>query len=138
PPRMLKPDQDTDRWAIIQGKPAGQGAGAIINPAPLPAALGRFGHPWRVPVTRDWRSPQRMPFLGQSTVGISMAKNTRPSARAAAVKERAQVKNPVTNRYVKIDTNTGRIVDQKQTLGPYKGIKDLTRKRYIDPISAPT
>lgn len=46
-----------------------------------------------------------------------------------AVKERVQAKNPITNRYVKIDTTTGRIVDQKKTPGPYKGIKDLTRKK---------
>jgi hypothetical protein len=39
------------------------------------------------------------------------------------------VKNPVTNRYVKIDTNTGRIVDQKKSPGPYKGVKDITRNR---------
>jgi len=56
-----------------------------------------------------------------------MAKNTGQSSRIGAVKERAQVKNPVTGRYVKIDTSTGRIVDQKKSPGPYKGIKDVTR-----------
>jgi hypothetical protein len=58
-----------------------------------------------------------------------MSKNTVQSSRIGAVKERVQAKNPITNRYVKIDTTTGRIVDQKKTPGPYKGIKDLTRKK---------
>jgi hypothetical protein len=58
-----------------------------------------------------------------------MGKNTGQSSRMGAVKERVQAKNPITNRYVKIDTTTGRIVDQKKTPGPYKGIKDLTRKK---------
>jgi len=58
-----------------------------------------------------------------------MSKNTGQSSRMGAVKDRAQAKNPITNRYVKIDTTTGRIVDQKKTPGPYKGIKDLTRKK---------
>jgi hypothetical protein len=57
-----------------------------------------------------------------------MAKNTGDSYHEGAVKERAQAKNPVTNRYVKIDTRTGRIVDQKKSPGPYKGIRDITRK----------
>jgi hypothetical protein len=58
-----------------------------------------------------------------------MGKNTGQSSRMGAIKERVQAKNPITNRYVKIDTTTGRIVDQKKTPGPYKGIKDLTRKK---------
>ena len=55
-----------------------------------------------------------------------MSKNTGNSTQVGAVKERAQAKNPVTNRYVKIDTTTGRIVDQKKSPGPYKGIRDVT------------
>jgi len=58
-----------------------------------------------------------------------MSKNTGQSGRIGAVKERVQAKNPITNRYVTIDTTTGRIVDQKKTPGPYKGIKDITRKK---------
>ena len=58
-----------------------------------------------------------------------MGKNTGQSNRSGAVKSRVQTMNPVTNRYVKIDTDTGRIVDQKKSPGPYKGIKDLTRKK---------
>jgi hypothetical protein len=55
-----------------------------------------------------------------------MSKNTGSSGRIGALKERAQAKNPVTDRYVKIDTSTGRIIDQKKTAGPYKGIRDVT------------
>lgn len=58
-----------------------------------------------------------------------MAKNTGRSSRTGAVKERAQAKNPVTGRYVKIDTSTGRIIDHKKTPGPYKGVKVVNRKK---------
>lgn len=51
-----------------------------------------------------------------------MAKNTGSEARKGAVKERVQIKNPLTGRWVKIDTRTGRIVSHKATPGPYKGI----------------
>jgi hypothetical protein len=56
-----------------------------------------------------------------------VGKNTGQDRRVGAVKERAQLKNPITERYVKIDTSTGRILEQKKTPGPYKGIKDLTK-----------
>ncbi len=58
-----------------------------------------------------------------------MAKNTGQSSRAGAVKGRAQAQNPVTGRYVKIDTDTGRIVDHKKTPGPYKGIRDISQNK---------
>jgi len=45
------------------------------------------------------------------------------AASTSKIKSRVQVKNPVTERWVKIDTTTGRIVDHKKTPGPYKGIK---------------
>jgi glutamate dehydrogenase/leucine dehydrogenase len=53
-----------------------------------------------------------------------LAKNTGDGTRKGAVKERVQALNPVTKRYVKIDTNTGRIVDHKKTAGPYKGVRE--------------
>ena len=56
-----------------------------------------------------------------------MATNTGQSRRKGAVKNRVQVMNPVTERFVKIDTTTGRIVDTKKTRGPYKGVRDVTR-----------
>lgn len=58
-----------------------------------------------------------------------MAKNTGDSHRKGSVTGRVQVKNPVTKRYVKIDTSTGRIIDHKKTSGPYKGVRDITRKK---------
>jgi hypothetical protein len=51
-----------------------------------------------------------------------MAKQS-SKGRSGAVKHRVQVKNPVTNRWVKIDTTSGRIVDHKKTPGPYKGVR---------------
>lgn len=51
-----------------------------------------------------------------------MATQTK-KGRTGAVKGRVQVQNPVTNRWVKIDTNSGRIVDHKKSPGPYKGVR---------------
>jgi len=48
-----------------------------------------------------------------------------PSRRLDTV----QVRNPITERYVKVDTRTGRILAHKKSPGPYKGIKELTRKK---------
>lgn len=53
-----------------------------------------------------------------------MAKNTGDGTRKGAVKGRVQALNPVTRRYVKIDTDTGRIIDHKKSAGPYKGIRE--------------
>ena len=57
-----------------------------------------------------------------------MAKNTGDGSRKGAVRERVQALNPVTKRFIKIDTNTGRIIDQKKTEGPYKGIRTVAPK----------
>ena len=35
---------------------------------------------------------------------------------------RVQVRNPIIDRWVKVDTHTGHIVDTKKSPGPYKGI----------------
>lgn len=61
--------------------------------------------------------------------GDSVAKNTGDGSRKGAVKERVQALNPVTKRYVKIDTSTGRIIDHKKTAGPYKGIREAKPKK---------
>jgi hypothetical protein len=55
-----------------------------------------------------------------------LAKNTDEGFRRGAVKDRVQALNPVTKRYVKIDTTSGRIIDQKKTAGPYKGIREVS------------
>lgn len=52
-----------------------------------------------------------------------MATNTNSGHRKGAVSNRVQVLNPVTKRWVKLDTKTGRIVDHKRTPGPYKGVR---------------
>jgi hypothetical protein len=45
-----------------------------------------------------------------------------------AKKDIVQVKNPKTDRYVKIDRDEGKIISQKKSEGPYKGIP-IARKR---------
>jgi len=52
-----------------------------------------------------------------------MATNTDKGSRKGAVSGRVQVLNPRTDRWIKLDTATGRILDQKKSNGPYKGIK---------------
>ncbi len=45
-----------------------------------------------------------------------------------AKKDIVQVKNPKTDRYVKIDRDEGKIISHKKSEGPYKGIP-IARKR---------
>lgn len=52
-----------------------------------------------------------------------MAKNTHDGYRRRAVDNRSQVFNPVTNQWVKRDTNTGRFMDVKQDGKPFKGVR---------------
>lgn len=51
-----------------------------------------------------------------------MASNTK-NGRKGQVSGRVQVRNPVTDRWVKIDTKSGRIINHKKTKGPYKGVR---------------
>ena len=44
------------------------------------------------------------------------------SGRRGAVRQRTQVKNPMTNRFVKRDTTTGRFMDMKSDKKPFKGV----------------
>ncbi len=53
-----------------------------------------------------------------------MAKRDRPGKLKGAISKRVQVLNPVTKRYVKIDTEGGRIIDHKKSPCPYKNIKE--------------
>lgn len=43
--------------------------------------------------------------------------------RNGAVRERSQVLNPVTQQWVKRDTETGRFMDVKQDGEPFKGVR---------------
>ena len=54
-----------------------------------------------------------------------MAKN-KPAgddARVGAVKERSQVLNPKTGKFVKRDSATGEFMDQKADDQPFKGVR---------------
>jgi hypothetical protein len=53
-----------------------------------------------------------------------MAKSIRAGGPRATDSKttRVQVKNPITERWVKLNTKTGRIVDTKKSPGPYKNI----------------
>lgn len=52
-----------------------------------------------------------------------MAKNTGEDFRRGAVDNRSQVRNPVTDQFVKRDTNTGQFIDVKQDGTPFKGVR---------------
>lgn len=60
--------------------------------------------------------PQRYKNLYNETMGTTRKKDI------------VQVKNPRTNRYVKIDRSKGRILSHKKSYGAYKGIP-VARKR---------
>ena len=46
-----------------------------------------------------------------------------------------QAKNPITNRWIKIDTRSGCIVAHKKSSGPYKNIDKLGMPRKISWLS---
>jgi hypothetical protein len=52
-----------------------------------------------------------------------MAKNTGNGYRWGAVDNRTQTHNPVTQQWVKRDSETGRLMDVKQDGTPFKGVR---------------
>lgn len=58
-----------------------------------------------------------------------MAKRARSGKLSGAISNRVQVFNPVTKRYVKIDTERSRIVDHKKSPGPWKHVRDISSYR---------
>lgn len=54
-----------------------------------------------------------------------MAKRSGSGSLKGAITNRKQVLNPVTKRYVKIDTETGKIIDHKKSPGPYKNVRKV-------------
>ena len=56
-----------------------------------------------------------------------MGGNTGNGHRNGQVKDRKQVFNQKTGQYVKINTETGRIMASKDT--PYKGVIEQTKKK---------
>lgn len=43
--------------------------------------------------------------------------------RQGAVRDRSQVQNPRNDRWVKRDADTGRFMDQKSDVKPFKGVR---------------
>lgn len=76
----------------------------------------------------DWqkRNERTGEFLERkSSVGPFKGVAREPDGRDAPrsdAKDRVQIQNPVTGRWIKVDTSTGRIIDEKLSEGPYKGI----------------
>jgi hypothetical protein len=52
-----------------------------------------------------------------------MATNTGDGYRRGAVDKRSQAYNPVTERWVKRNAQTGRFMDVKQNGEPFKGVR---------------
>jgi len=52
-----------------------------------------------------------------------MARRAKSGGLKGPISNRAQAKNPITNRWVKIDTRTGRIIGHKKSPGPYKRVR---------------
>lgn len=48
--------------------------------------------------------------------------------RNGAIRKRSQTDNPKTQRYVKIDTETGKFLDQKADNKPFKGVTKEMQK----------
>lgn len=59
-----------------------------------------------------------------------MAKNTGNGSRIGSVKNRTQVHNPRTDRWVERDATTGRFTNQKADDKPFKGVaKEIDGRR---------
>lgn len=52
-----------------------------------------------------------------------MAKNSDQGFRRGAIKRRSQFFNPITNQWIKRDSETGRFLSSKQGNLPYKGVR---------------
>ena len=51
------------------------------------------------------------------------------TGRKGAIRNRAQTYNPVTGRFVKIDTKNHRIISQSNN--PYKGVRKMKKKKKL-------
>jgi len=51
------------------------------------------------------------------------------NSRVGAVRDRVQVFNPRTKLWVKIDTNSNRIMDVKTSGGKFKGVRSVKKRR---------
>jgi hypothetical protein len=57
-----------------------------------------------------------------------MSNKKSSSTSTTSKRDIVQVKNPKSDRYVKIDRSAGKIISHKPTEGPYKGVP-VARKR---------
>lgn len=55
--------------------------------------------------------------------GLKMAKRDESGKLRGSISNRVQALNPVTKRWVKIDTNTGKIIAHKSSSPPYKNVR---------------
>lgn len=55
-----------------------------------------------------------------------MAKRDKSGKLIGPVSGRVQARNPLTKRWVKINTRTGRIISHKKSPGPYKNVRKKT------------
>lgn len=61
---------------------------------------------------------------------MAVNKPTGDNRRIGAVKKRAQVKNPKTKRYVKINKTTNKFMDNKsQKNSKFKGVRTIKKKK---------
>jgi len=49
--------------------------------------------------------------------------------RIGAVKERSQIQNPMSGHWTKRDAETGRFIDQKADVKPFKGVRKEAEPR---------
>ena len=64
--------------------------------------------------------------------GVAKEPDGRDTSRSpdSPSRDRVQLENPVTGHWVKVDTWTSRIIDEKRTDGPYKGVAIDDRQRH--------
>lgn len=60
---------------------------------------------------------------------MAVNKPYRDGQRIGAVRDRVQVLNPRTGLWVKIDTNSNRIIDVKTSGGKFKGVRTHKKRR---------
>lgn len=57
-----------------------------------------------------------------------MTKDNGDGTGKGALAKRVQIQNPITGTFIKLDTDTGRVVEQKKSPGPFKGVRILRTK----------
>ena len=62
---------------------------------------------------------------------MSASKKTKPTPKIKKIKmkDRTQIYNPKINRYIKIDTETGKFMKQKKSEGKFKRVKTSRKKK---------